>query len=436
MIRQADVQWDVKWIGGLLVFFGAYLLLNSMILSESPARIIYHDLVVSALLCGLGVAYARERGSKTLPWVFFALGAYLQIAPVLLWAPQAVQFLNHTVVGILTATLGGLVPFARADAFYTAIAPPRPEGWSYNPSAWNQRVVVFILCVCCSAMALYLAAYQLGYIHYMWDPVFGDEGALQVITSNLSRSFPVSDAGLGAALYAIEALCVWKGGESRWYTSPVFVLFFGILVIPVGAVSVLLIISQPLIVGHWCFWCLLTAVCMLCMIALAVDEVYAALQFLAKTRQNDPQDFWRTLWHGGRGRPIVLEKENEEGSDGDSKENEPWSTLVRGVSPTLPLILSMVIGGWLMISPTVRGISDLVAHIEDCIGPLVIAVSVIATAEVTRRVRYVNMFFGGLLCLAPFAVEFSGYELVEVMLTGILLILLSIPQGKMHERYA
>ena len=167
-----------------------------------------------------------------------------------------------------------------------------------------------------------MAAYQLGYIPEIWDPVFGHEGTLQVITSALSRSFPVSDAGLGAALYGIEALCVWKGGCARWYTSPAFVLFFGVLVIPVGCVSTLLIISQPIVVGHWCFWCLLTAVCMLCMIALAIDEVYAAIQFLVRTRQVDPHDFWRTFWHGGRPYQMVAVHEGASLQKSENGEQE------------------------------------------------------------------------------------------------------------------
>lgn len=446
------MHWDKKWMGGLIILLGVYLLLNTMILSEPPRRIVIHDILVSLTFFVCGMAYGRGKGHFTLPWVFFTLGCYLQVAPVLLAAPQAVQFLNHTVVGILIATVGGLVPFARADALHAA--PSRPQNWSYNPSAWSQRLLVFIFCICCFAAASYLAAYQMGYIHYMWDPVFGDEGTLQVITSSLSRSFPVSDAGLGAALYAIEALCVWKGGAARWYTSPAFVLFFGVLVIPVGAVSILLIISQPLIVGHWCFWCLLTAMCMLFMIALAVDEVFATLQFLAQTRQTNPHDFWRTFWHGGKpvlgeavlGKPVVGEAAHD--SEGLNKELEldenatwagltraglTWAELTRGVSINIPLVLSICVGGWLMISSTMQEVSDSIAHLKDCIGPLVIAVSVISMAEVMRPMRYVNIFFGLILCCALFLTETYHYEKAEALLAGLLLIFLSFPKAKVRS---
>lgn len=418
------MNWDVKWVGGLLILLGLYLLLNCMILSDTPHFIVYHDLVLTAILCLCGIAYGRGRGERLIPWVVFVLGCYLQIASVLLWAPNAVLFLNHSVVGFMAAAIGALLPFAHADA--ERRAPARPRGWSYNPSAWSQRLLVFVCCAICFATASYMAAYQLGYIHHMWDPAF-TEGTLSVITSELSRSFPVSDAGLGAGLYAIEALCVWKGGVSRWYTMPAFVLFFGILVIPVGIVSILLIISQPLVVGHWCFWCLLTAVCMLCMIALAIDEVYAAIQFLMQTRRTNPKDFWRTFWHGGQSEGVL-------GKD-LVDENATWRGLIRGVLPSIPLVLSVLIGAWLLVVATLQGIEDPVAHIEDCIGPLIIAVSVIAMAEVARPIRYINLLFGAILMVVPLFIDDLRYKHPEALMAGILLIGLSILRGKLRESY-
>jgi hypothetical protein len=42
------------------------------------------------------------------------------------------------------------------------------------------------------------------------------------------------------------------GSPARWYTMPWMVMFFGILVIPLGLVHILLVISQPVVVGEWC----------------------------------------------------------------------------------------------------------------------------------------------------------------------------------------
>lgn len=417
---------DIKWIGGLVALLGVYLLLNCLILSEAPSRILYHNLIVSVILVVSGLAYGMGKGLSILPWFFFGLGAYLQVAPVLLWAPQAVQFLNMSAVGFLTAAIGGLIPFAEADALHNA--PSRPLGWSYNPSAWSQRLLVFVCCVICLAASSYLAAFQLGYIQHIWDPIFGDEGSLRVITSKLSQSFPVSDAGMGAALYAIEALCVWKGGASRWYTNPAFVLFFGLLVIPVGSVSILLIISQPLVVGHWCFWCLLTAAAMLCMIALAIDEVVAAIQFLMRVKKSNPEKFWQTFWHGGKPTYANIEKNRE------LEQNISLSSLVRGVSPTIPLMGSLFVGAWLMVAPTIRGSTNNVGHVEDCIGPLVIAVSMIAMAEVARPVRYLNLGLGMILFFALFLAGSTRFEQAEVLLAGLLLMFFNLPKTWMRPK--
>ena len=39
-----------------------------------------------------------------------------------------------------------------------------PTGWSYNPSAWPQRVPIIVLALIGAAIASYLAAYQFGWI--------------------------------------------------------------------------------------------------------------------------------------------------------------------------------------------------------------------------------------------------------------------------------
>ena len=90
----------------------------------------------------------------------------------------------------------------------------------------------------------------------------------------------------------------FMGDERRWRTMPWMVTFFGILVVPLGIVSVVLIILQPLTVGYWCALCLLAGLAMLVMIPLTLDEVVAMVQFLAQTRRAG-KSVWRTFWLGG-----------------------------------------------------------------------------------------------------------------------------------------
>lgn len=69
------------------------------------------------------------------------------------------------------------------------------------------------------------------------------------------------------------------------------------MVVPLGVVSVVLIILQP-IIGTWCTACLLSALFMLIMVALSLDEVIAMLQFLMQTRRAG-KSVWRAFWLGG-----------------------------------------------------------------------------------------------------------------------------------------
>lgn len=62
-------------------------------------------------------------------------------------------------------------------------------------------------------------AYQLGFIPSVWDPFFG-ESIAAVLTSHVSKSFPISDAGLGAFAYTFEMLMGWMGMTTRWRTMP------------------------------------------------------------------------------------------------------------------------------------------------------------------------------------------------------------------------
>ena len=67
------------------------------------------------------------------------------------------------------------------------------------------------------------------------------------------------------------------------------VLLFGIVVVPLGVVSIYFIIIQPIMIGTYCTLCLLAALAMLIMIPYALDELVAMGQFLVlNTRRGRP----------------------------------------------------------------------------------------------------------------------------------------------------
>ncbi len=76
---------------------------------------------------------------------------------------------------------------------------------------------------------------------------------------------------------------------------PWIVIVFGVAVGPLGAVSVLLVIAQPVLYDAFCTLCLASAVVSLAMIGPAMDEVLASLQELARVRRAGGS-VWRAFW--------------------------------------------------------------------------------------------------------------------------------------------
>jgi hypothetical protein len=159
-----------------------------------------------------------------------------------------------------------------------------PVGWDENPSSPRQRLPLVALSLVGFGVASYLAAFQLGLVAAPWDPIFGD-GTRRVLTSSLSRSFPVPDAAVGAFGYLLDAAAGMIGGRDRWRSMPWIVLVFGFAVGPLGAAGLLLVMAQPLLVGSWCFLCLVSAAISVALIGPAFDEVLAALQALRRARR-------------------------------------------------------------------------------------------------------------------------------------------------------
>jgi hypothetical protein len=318
-------------------------------------------------------------------WCVCGVGLWLQTAPLLFWAPHAAVYLNDTVVGMLAIACAVLLPKMPSPCPEGASLMPR--GWSYNPSSWTQRAPIIVLALTGWFIARYLAAYQLGYIHEVWDPLFQD-GTLEVVTSQISRDFPVSDAGLGAFAYSLELLMVCKGDASRWCSMPWIVVGFAFLVVPLGLVSIVLIILQPVVVGAWCFLCLAAAGAMLLMIALTLDEAVAVVRLLRRRRG----PFWKVFWHGEIPQGAVSEPE---------KPHCSFLAMMRGVTPSWHALLAVLGGVWLMTAPFFFGTESLFADSDHIAGALAIVAATVSMADVARACRYALVPLGLWLVLSP-----------------------------------
>lgn len=173
-----------------------------------------------------------------------------------------------------------------------------PPGWRHNPSTWPQRLPIVAAAMVGFAIATYLSLFQYGVIDTVWEPFFGD-GSRVVLESGLSRVLPVPDAALGAAAYLVDAVAGALLGVHRWRTAPWIVVLFAIAVGPLGLISILLVIAQPVLYGSFCTLCLASAVVSLAMIPGAMDEALASGQELRRVHRAGGS-VWTAFWKGSQ----------------------------------------------------------------------------------------------------------------------------------------
>lgn len=443
---------NTNWIYWVIMILGIWMIVSPLTfnyyknLVTPPDRVIklpiiirttilfWNDIICGFLVLILGYRSLTPNRPITL-WIICFIGVWLNAAPLIFWSPNYLIYLNETLIGIFIIALTVLIPGMPNMLAYMKEGPEVPPGWSFNPSSWSQRSILIVLGFLGWLVSRYLAAFQLGHNDYVWEPFF-NQGSRLVLTSNMSKAFPVSDAGLGAFAYTFEFLMGFMGGPARWRTMPWMVAFFGILVIPLGLVSIFLVISQPVVVGHWCSFCLLTATIMLPMIPLEVDEVVAMIQFI-RSRVRKGDKFWDVFWKGGT---IEGGRQDDRSPKINTFPQHPIEILKSsfwGMSFPWNLIITSVIGLWITFSPWIFGNFKVAADIEHLSGLLTVTVSVMAMGEAIRILRYINCLLGALIC---FNVFFNSgingtYSIISDLIGGVLIVVLSIPKGRINEKF-
>jgi len=428
------------WPHGANMMLGAWLLSGPATLGYRSAALTASDLISGVLLLVLSTLALWSRRAW-LSWPIAGVGIWLMSAPLIFWAPTAAAYNNGTLIGALVVAFAVLMPGTPGAKAETG--PETPPGWSYNPSAWSHRAPIVALALAGFFISRYMAAFQLGHIETVWEPFFSP-GTRRILESDVSKAFPVSDAGLGALSYLMDALAGLIGGARRWRTMPWMVVLFGLFIIPPGVVSIVLVILQPVAVGTWCTLCLIAAVAMLLMVPPALDEVIATGQLLLRNWRAG-NGFWRTFWKGETTERMKDEggsmKEGEAEAVASSFSLQPSSfrELASGmVIFAMPwhLWLSAAIGVWLMAAPEVLGMRGAAATSDYIAGALVVTFAVIAGAEPARILRYFNAAGGAWLLAAPFLLSGSTPAATwSNIFAGLALILLSLPRRKVKERY-
>ena len=425
-----------RWAHFANIFLGLWLLF------QPPLIGVEEDwLAGSEMVLGLGTVFFatlslswRLRWAR---WVTAGIGALVMAAPFLFWSDNAAAYLSDTLVGgLIFACAICSRPEVGPSALAATSGGEVPPGWSYNPSSWSQRLPIIVLAVVGLEVSRYLAAYQLGHVGGVWEPFFAGSaadprnGTEEIITSHVSEAWPVSDAAVGGYTYALEILTGIIGTRARWRTMPWLVLLFGLMIAPLGVVSIFFIIIQPILIGTWSTLALIAAAAMLVQIPYSLDELLATAQFVRR-RVNAGQPWLRVLLFGDT--DAGTDEADEFGRGQGEFLKAMWGG---GVSLPWNLALAAAIGLWLMFTRVTLGAAGDQADADHLIGALSLTVVSLAAAEVARPLRVLLIPLGlGLGATSLLHAE-STAQLVAGLLCALALILLSLRRGPIRAHYS
>ena len=428
-----------RWAHFVNIGLGTWLLTQPFLINVQEPLLRWSEIGLGAALMVFATLALSWR-MQWARWVCAGIGALVMAVPFLFWTGNAAAYLSDTLVGAL---IFGFAICTRPEPGPSAIAaltgPMTPPGWTYNPSDWVQRIPIIALALIGLYVSRYLAAYQLEHIPDVWDPFFAgspqdpQNGTEEIITSSVSEAFPVSDAALGGYTYLLEIVTGIVGSRMRWRTMPWLVVLFGLMIAPLGITSIFFIVIQPLVIGTWSTLALIGALAMLVQIPYSLDELIATIDYLwRRWKKGDP-----VLW-------IFLRGGTDEGENAIPHEDEfdraPGTVFADmwqgGVSLNWGLGLCLAAGLWLMLTRLTLGTEGALANADHLIGALALTVTVTATAELGRIVRFLNVPLGLGACLTPLILEGGGLlQIVFGVIAGLALIVGAVPRGRIDNEY-
>jgi len=371
-------------------------------------------------------------------WVCAGIGALVMAAPFVFWTDNAAAFLSDTLVGALAFGLAvALPPVPGPSDVARMTGPQTPPGWTYNPSDWTQRVPIIALALVGLYVSRYLAAYQLGQVGGVWEPFFAGSpadprnGTEEIVTSSVSQAWPVPDAALGGYTYMLEILTGLVGSRARWRTMPWLVVAFGFMIVPLGIVSIVFIIIQPIVIGTWSTLALIGAVAMLLQIPYSIDEILASFQFL-KRRREAGCSMLRVFLFGDTDDGLGQRQDDE-------FDRAPAAVLrdmaAGGVSLPWNLWAAVAVGAWLMLTRITLGTDGAMANAEHLVGAVALTVLSVAAAEPARAARLLLVPLAAGLLAAALSLGEDPFAMAADAVAAVALAALGVRRGPIRARY-
>lgn len=438
-----------RWAHFVNIALGTWLITSPPLLGLEQPLMIWSDVVSGAALVVLGTIALSWRATWA-RWACAGIGFWLLFAPLVFWTTSGAGYLNDTLIGTLIIAFAvALPPEPGVSPLAATTGSDVPPGWSYNPSAWTQRLPIIALALIGLYVSRYLAGYQLGHLDNVWEPFFEgspadpQNGTEEIITSHVAEAWPISDGGLGAITYILEILTGVIGLKARWRTMPWLVILFGLMIVPLSITSITFVIIQPIVLGTWGTLTLIGAAAMLLQIPYAIDELLASLQFLRRRVRAGKN--WLRVFFVGDTDESALAAATPSKDAGEPKpvrdefDRSPLA-IVRdmvggGVSLPWNLALSGLIALSLLFTRLTFGSTGAMANADHVIGFLVLTTLSVAAAEATRPLRYLNVLFGVALLVTPFAFGAGTAATINSIVCGIALILLSRRRGPIRQSY-
>lgn len=436
--RRAKLHRQFRWTHMVNMLLAVWLITQPPLIGITDPLYAWSEVALGAALL-ISTTLSLSWRLPFARWFSAGLGALVMALPIVFVTPNAAAYLSDTLVGGLILGFAIAAPPEVGPQIVARVRQPEiPPGWSFNPSSWTQRLPIIVLAVVGLLFSRYLAAYQMGHVDGVWEPFFAGSpadpknGTEEIVTSSVSEAWPVPDAALGAYTYALEILTGIIGSRARWRTMPWLVLLFGLMIVPLGIVSIGFIIIQPIVIGTWSTLALIGAAAMLVQIPYSVDELAASLSFLNRRRKAGCSVLRVVLFgdtDDGRG---MTEPRHEFDRGAAAILKDMWTG---GVNLPWTCWLAGLIGTSFLFTRLTLGAEGTLANADHLLGALVLTVLAIAAAEVLRATRFLLVPLGLGIAAAPLLFGGHTLHIAVGLFGGVAIAVLAFPRGRITQSY-